>query len=168
MTDRDEVRRKENMTKKDTTELNEELVRKLAEILKETGLTEIEYGAGDWHVRVSKSPAPIAAVAGAGFAPAGLPAAAAADSAAPAPETLANHPGVIISPMVGIAYTLPEPGAPPFVQAGDRVNAGDTLLLIEAMKVFNPIKAPRGGTVARILITNGAPVEFGEPLMIIE
>jgi acetyl-CoA carboxylase biotin carboxyl carrier protein len=156
------------MKRDNPTELNE-LVRSLADILKETGLTEIEYGNGDWHVRVSKTPAPVAAlaagaqIAGPLAAPPGAPA-----EAAPAGEQLANHPGVVVSPMVGIAYTMPEPGAAPFVQVGDRIKAGDTLLLIEAMKVFNPIKAPRAGTVTRILATNGSPVEFGEPLMIIE
>ncbi len=151
------------MKRENPTELNE-LVRTLADVLKETGLTEIEYGAGDWHVRVSKA----ATIAGPQMvAPASAPAAAAPSEAA-AGELLANHPGVVVSPMVGIAYTLPEPGAAPFVQVGDRVASGDTLLLIEAMKVFNPIKAPRAGTVTRILATNGSPVEFGEPLMIIE
>lgn len=157
------------MKRDNPTELNE-LVRSLAEVIKETGLTEIEYGEGDWHVRVSKAPAPIAAVA-AGPQAVGPMAAGSAGGGADAAsqgEQLANHPGVVVSPMVGIAYTLPEPGAAPFVQVGDVVKAGDTLLLIEAMKVFNPIKASRPGTVTRILATNGSPVEFGEPLMIIE
>ncbi|HEC14773.1 MAG TPA: acetyl-CoA carboxylase biotin carboxyl carrier protein, partial [Rhodospirillales bacterium] len=78
------------------------------------------------------------------------------------------HPGVVVSPMVGMAYTSPDPDTPPYVKVGDQVSEGDTLLLIEAMKVFNPIKAPRAGKVTRILIDTGTPVEFGEPLLIIE
>ncbi len=155
--------------KENIKELNEDLVRKLAEILTETGLTEIEYGSGDWHVRVSKTPAPIASFSGGGI-PAAPVATGSGEGKSPAAssESLSNHPGVVVSPMVGVAYTLPDPDSAPFVQVGDSVNQGDTVILIEAMKVFNSIKAPRSGKVTRILISNGAPVEFGEPLMIIE
>ncbi|MDP2620098.1 MAG: acetyl-CoA carboxylase biotin carboxyl carrier protein, partial [Hyphomicrobiales bacterium] len=86
----------------------------------------------------------------------------------PAPEDLSKHPGVVASPMVGTAYRAPEPGAAPFVEVGSKVKAGQTLLIVEAMKTMNPIPAPKAGTVAAILITDGHPVEYGEPLLIIE
>jgi len=146
-------------------QLDEDLVRRLSKLLDETGLGEIEYGESGWHLRVAKSAAPAVAAAPVAAAPA-TPAA--ADDAEPQAESHADHPGVIISPMVGVCYTMPEPDQPPFLKVGDEVREGDTLLLIEAMKVFNPIKAPRAGTVSRILISNGTPVEFGEPLLIIE
>jgi acetyl-CoA carboxylase biotin carboxyl carrier protein len=159
--------------KTDKTDIDADLVRKLAALLDETGLTEIELGGPEgWKVRVAKQPAPLAA----SFATA--PAAQAANPAAPAPAAVsaaqaaeadvAAHPGLVKSPMVGVAYTSSEPGAPPFVRVGDHVSEGQTLLLIEAMKVFNPIPAPRAGKVARILVANGAPVEYGEPLLVIE
>jgi len=132
-----------------------EIVRKLATLLDETGLTEIEYGDEGWHVRVSK------AVGGA------LPAAPVETaSAAPAP---ADGPpaGALTSPMVGTAYLSGEPGAAPFVEVGDEVTKGQTLLLIEAMKTFNEIRAPRAGRITEILIESGRPVEFGDPLLII-
>ncbi|MBM3952949.1 MAG: acetyl-CoA carboxylase biotin carboxyl carrier protein, partial [Rhodospirillales bacterium] len=94
-------------------------------------------------------------------APATAPAGKAADA-------VADHPGVVKSPMVGVAYTAPDPATPPFIRVGDQVAEGQTLLLIEAMKVFNPIKAPRAGKVARIFIASGTPVEYGEPLVLIE
>jgi len=147
------------------TEIDSELVRQLAGLLEETGLSEIEYGSGDWHLRVSKGGVPIA--------PAVV--AAPAVTAAPIPPSGGDehhhhieHPGVVISPMVGTIYTTSEPDDPPFVKVGDQVSVGDTLVLIEAMKVFNPVKAVRGGTVSRIFVNNATPVEFGEPLMIIE
>ena len=141
--------------------INAERVRVLARLLDETGLGEIEYAGDGWHVRVAK-PAQ-AAVAGntqptAATGPAG-------PAAEPAP---ASHPGMLKSPMVGIVYTSADPAAPPFVRVGDTIAEGQTVLLIEAMKVFNPIKAPKAGKVTRILITSGMPVEYGEPLMIIE
>jgi acetyl-CoA carboxylase biotin carboxyl carrier protein len=139
-----------------------EAVRALADLLRETGLTEIEYGHGDWRVRVAKTPAPAlgyAAPAAAG--PSDGAAAAGAD-----PDL--DHPGLIASPMVGVVYTSAEPGTSEFVKVGDTVATGDTLLLIEAMKVFNPIKAQHPGTVTRIFVTSGMPVEYGEPLIIIE
>jgi acetyl-CoA carboxylase biotin carboxyl carrier protein len=150
-------------TTKSTAAFDPDLVRALAGLLTETGLTEIEYDTGGWRVRVARTPAPVAAP------PAATPTGA-------APETLPAGVGppfavseaVLTSPMVGVVYTAPEPGAPPYVQLGDAVAAGATVLLIEAMKVFNPIKAHRAGTVTRILVTGGTPVEYGEPLMVIE
>ncbi|MGI3778273.1 MAG: acetyl-CoA carboxylase biotin carboxyl carrier protein [Janthinobacterium lividum] len=144
--------------------VDEEAIRTLARILTETGLTEIEVAAGDSRVRVARMPAPVAAAA-----PAMLAAAApAAPAAAPALEDPAAHPGAVTSPMVGIAFLSPEPGSPPYVTQGQQVAAGQTLLLIEAMKTFNQIKAPRAGTVGRILVGSGSPVEYGEALMIVE
>jgi acetyl-CoA carboxylase biotin carboxyl carrier protein len=144
------------------------IVRKLAKLLDETGLSEIEFGSSDWHLRVSKgAPAPVnVTTAPSAPAPAVAPA---AEASTPSEEDqIANHPGLMTSPMVGVVYTQPEPDSPPFAQVGAQVTEGQTVLLIEAMKVFNPIKAPRAGTVKRILVENGAPVEFGEPLLIIE
>ena len=142
------------------------LVHQLAQLLDETGLTEIEYGTHEWHLRVAKgSPMPAFAAAvpaAAGAAPETSPAAPAADA------DPAKHPGVVTSPMVGVAYIRPEPDAPSFIQVGDEVREGQTLLLIEAMKVFNPIKCTRAGKVTRIIVANGAPVEYGEPLLIVE
>lgn len=153
-------------------EIDSDLVHKLAQLLDETGLAEIEYGTQDWHLRVSKGGGAPVTVAAA-TAPVAAPApAAAAPSAEPAAggggDDIANHPGLLTSPMVGIAYTQSEPDAPPLVSVGQSINEGDTVILIEAMKVFNPIKAPKSGKVTRILVSNGAPVEFGEPLLIIE
>ena len=139
-------------------DIDADLVRKLASLLDETGLTEIEYGTETWHLRVAKgkpaAPAPDTA-----------PAAAAGEAPAPQPEEQA---GVLTAPMVGTVHTTPEPDAPEFVKVGDEVEKGQTVLLIEAMKMFNPIKAPTAGRVVRILISAGDPVEFGEPLMIIQ
>jgi len=147
-------------------QLDDALVRRLSKLLIETGLTEIEYGEGDWRLRVAKQAAvPVPAATVPAAAPAPETAAAESERAAPAD---ADHPGVIVSPMVGVCYTKPEPDQAPFFKVGDEVKEGDTVLLIEAMKVFNPIKAPRSGKVSRILVSNGTPVEFGEPLMIIE
>ena len=143
------------------TEIDSDLVRQLAALLEETGLSEIEYGAGDWHLRIAK---------GSVLMPATLPAPvlpSAVDTSV-ADELHTEHPGVVVSPMVGTVYTTSEPSEPPFVKIGDQVNEGDTLVLIEAMKVFNPVKAARAGKVSRIFVDNATPVEFGEPLMIIE
>lgn len=148
------------------TDIDEELVRALAELLDETGLTEIEYGKDGLNIRVAKNTS-VAAVQAAPIAAA--PAAAAAPAPAPVDEDdLASHPGAITSPMVGVAYTASDPDSPPFVKVGDHVSAGQTVLLVEAMKVFNPITAPTAGKVTRILVDNGDPVEFGAPLIIIE
>ncbi len=142
-------------------------IRLLAAILGETGLTEIEIAEQDRRIRIKRTPAPLAMSADA--APAGgLPAIpAAGDAPAALPDDPAKHPGAVLSPMVGVAYLAPEPGAPNFVTVGQAVEAGQTLLLIEAMKTFNQIKAPKAGTVSRILVAAGAPVEFGEPLLIL-
>ena len=147
-----------------------ELIRELAQILSETGLSEIEIGEGSRRVRVARNLAPVAVAPVQAAAPAGLPpAAVAGPTAAPASDAVdAGHPGAVTSPMVGAVYVAPEPGAPPFVKVGDTVAAGDTLLIIEAMKTMNPIRAPRAGRITRILVENGAPVEFGEVLLTIE
>jgi acetyl-CoA carboxylase biotin carboxyl carrier protein len=146
-----------------------EQIRVLATILAETGLTEIEIEGKNLRIRVARAhppvaiqatatiPAPVAAV------PAPKP------SAAPvAAEDEAEHPGAVLSPMVGIAYLSPEPGAAAFISVGQSVTVGQTLLLIEAMKTFNQIRATKAGTVTRILVAAGAPVEYGEPLLIVE
>jgi acetyl-CoA carboxylase biotin carboxyl carrier protein len=142
---------------------NEELIRSLAELLNETGLTEIEIEENSLRVRVARN------VTAHHFAPhAYLPPAAAGVAATHSAPNVENHPGAVTSPMVGTAYRAPEPGAPNFVDVGSVVREGDTLLIVEAMKTMNQIAAPRGGVVKRILVENGQPVEYGEPLMIIE
>jgi acetyl-CoA carboxylase biotin carboxyl carrier protein len=141
--------------------IDQDLIRELAKLLEETGLTEIEIESAGLRVRVGRAAAVAAHVA--------PPAPAAPLPGAPAaPVDLAKHPGAVTSPMVGTAYVGPEPGAPPFVEIGSKVVAGDTLLIIEAMKTMNQIPAPRSGTVTEILIEDGQPVEFGEPLLIVE
>lgn len=151
-------------------ELDTEFVRKLAAILEETKLGEIELTDGERRIRVARPTAPVAQAAPVmmAAAPAAASAPVAAAAAAPAVADLSKHPGVVKSPMVGTAYLAPEPGKPNFVAVGDKVTAGQTLLIIEAMKTFNPIKAPKAGTVTQILIENAHPVEFAEPLMIVE
>lgn len=147
----------------DGAEPDKGLIRDLAALLDETGLTEIEWTRGDRTVRVARQPAAVAAAA-----PAAAPAPAKPareDAAAADPE---NHPGAVLSPMVGTAYAAPEPGAAPFVEVGAQVSEGQTVLIVEAMKTMNPIPAPRSGVVRRILVSDGAPVEYGEVLMIIE
>ena len=145
------------------------LVRELAELLDTSHLTEIEVKDGERSIRVART----AAVVSAGYAPApaaAAPAAAAAAAplAAPAADDWKNHPGLVKSPIVGTAYLTPEPGAAPYAAEGSRVNAGDTLLIIEAMKVMNPITAPKAGTIVKILIRSEQPVEYDEPLVVIE
>jgi acetyl-CoA carboxylase biotin carboxyl carrier protein len=148
-------------------ELDTEFVRKLAQLLHETHLGEIELADGDKRIRVARQTVTVAAPAAAPVAAGAAPAA--APTAAPAAEAdLGKHPGAVKSPMVGTAYLAPEPGKPNFVAIGDKVTAGQTLLIIEAMKTFNPIKAPKAGTIMQILVANAHPVEFGEPLMIVE
>jgi acetyl-CoA carboxylase biotin carboxyl carrier protein len=137
-------------------------IRALAAVLNETGLTEIEIAEKDSRIRVVRAAAPAVVAA----APA-APLAVAPQTITSAPDE-ASHPGAVISPMVGVAYLSSEPGAPPFVTVGQSVVAGQTLLLIEAMKTFNQIKAPKDGTVARILAANSTPVEYGEVLRILE
>ena len=146
------------------TPIDSELVRTLAALLDETNLTEIEYGIGEMRIRVARQAAPAvmhhpAPAAYHGSHGAAMPAQTASD---------ADHPGAVTSPMVGVAYLAPEPGSPKFVNPGDMVAEGQTIMLIEAMKTFNPIRAPKGGKLTRILVTDGQPVEFGEPLLIIE
>ena len=142
-------------------------IRALAAVLTETGLTEIEIAEKDSRIRVVRAAPQAAAV----IAPTpALPTAQAPQLAAAttAEPDIASHPGAVTSPMVGVVYLAPEPGAPPFVTLGESVAAGQTVLLIEAMKTFNQIRAPKAGTVARILVANGTPVEYGEALMILE
>jgi acetyl-CoA carboxylase biotin carboxyl carrier protein len=141
--------------------IDPDTIRALAAVLVETGLTEIEIADKDSRIRV---------VRGGVVATAMVPMAAAPPPvvAAPVVQDLAAHPGAVASPMVGVAYLSPEPGSPPFVSIGQAVAAGQPLLLIEAMKTFNQIKAPKAGTVASILVQSGAPVEYGEVLIILE
>ncbi|MGQ0584508.1 MAG: acetyl-CoA carboxylase biotin carboxyl carrier protein [Reyranella sp.] len=149
-------------------EMDTEFVRKLAEILEEKNLGEIELEDGDRKIRIAR---PTVTYAAAPMAAASAPAPGAAAASAAAPAGTADHgkhPGAVKSPMVGTAYLAPEPGKPNFVSVGDKVTAGQTLLIIEAMKTFNPIKAPKAGTLMQILIENAQPVEFGEALMIVE
>lgn len=157
------------VTKK-RTDIDADLVRELASLLSETGLSEIEYASGDLRVRVARTLQPatvsVPAVAGAGVLNAAAPGA--AGGLAREADALLDHPGLITSPMVGVVYTGSDPATPPFVKVGDAVEVGATLLLIEAMKVFNPIKAPRAGVITRILVSNGVPVEYGEPLLVLE
>jgi acetyl-CoA carboxylase biotin carboxyl carrier protein len=138
-------------------------IRELAKILRETDLTEIELVEADNRIRVARqiSVNAVTQVAAPALAAAPLPAAA-------APEAEGPHPGTVTSPMVGVVYLAPEPGAAPFITVGSRVAQGQTLLLIEAMKTFNQIRAPKAGTVTRILVEGGSPVEYGEPLLVIE
>ena len=154
------------MSKTPENEIDETVVRQLTRLLEENRLTEIEYGRDGWHIRVARGEAGLHQVSsgrtdGQTQAPAG--AVKTIDTAAEI-----DHSNAIISPMVGVVYTGPDADAPPFVKAGDEVAEGQTLLLIEAMKVFNPITAPKAGKVTRILVTNGSPVEFGEPLIVLE
>ncbi|MGB8843854.1 MAG: acetyl-CoA carboxylase biotin carboxyl carrier protein subunit [Aliidongia sp.] len=140
------------------TDIDGELVKKLAGLLDETKLTEIEYAVGEFRLRVTRSPSIVQSYAAAPAAP--LAAAAETDPT--------DHPGALTSPMVGTVYLSPQPGAGPFVRVGDAVSAGQTLLIIEAMKVMNQIKAPKSGKVTRILVSDSTPVEFGQVVMILE
>jgi len=141
-------------------DIDGDLVRKLAGLLDETGLSEIEFAAGDRRIRVTRQ---IMAAAAPTAAPAAVAAMAAADPGAPA----ALPDGAVPSPMVGMVYLAPEPGGPPYVRAGDSVAEGDTLLIIEAMKVMNPIRAPRAGVVQQVVVKDAQPVEYGDVLMVI-
>jgi acetyl-CoA carboxylase biotin carboxyl carrier protein len=141
--------------------VDEDLVRKLAALLKETGLTELEFESGEQRIRVTRN----------GVAPTAVPVVSVAPmAAAPAPAAEPSGPpaGSVLSPMVGTAYLSPEPGAPAFIKLGQRVTQGDTLLIIEAMKVMNPIPAPHGGTVRDILVADGQPVEYADVLVVIQ
>lgn len=154
-----------------------ETLKALAALLNETGLGEIELEEGDRRLRLARqAPAQMMAMAPPAMMPqVGMPApsapahgGAAAPAGAPAADDFADHPGAVKSPMVGVAYLSPEPGSPPFVVAGQSVEAGDTLLLIEAMKTFSQIKAPRAGTVRHVLVASGQPVEYDEPLVVLD
>ena len=155
---------------KTSVEPNTALVKSLANILDDAGLAELEYETVDVAIRLSRvsGAAPVAAVTPlAASAPAALsavPAAPAVDSAA----DLSAHPGAVTSPMVGTAYISPEPGAAAFVEEGSAVKKGQTLLIVEAMKVMNPITAPMDGTISKILVKNAQPIEFGQVLFVIE
>ncbi len=153
-----------------TMKIDTKLVRELADLLSETGLTEIEVEDGDRKIRVSRgaAPAPAAAAAiAAPAAPAADPAPAETPAPAPASTPAADMEGAVKSPMVGTAYLSSEPGTPAFVKVGDTVKEGDTLLIVEAMKVMNPITATASGTVKAILVENAQPVEYGQPLAVI-
>jgi acetyl-CoA carboxylase biotin carboxyl carrier protein len=142
-----------------------ELVRSLAQLLDENKLTEIEYEAGGLRLRVARNLAaasPVQVMAPA--AQIASPSVAVTSGS----DDYAGHPGLVASPMVGVVYFAPEPGAPAFVKVGDQVSQGQTLVLVEAMKTFNPIRAPRAGKITRIIVADAQPVEFGEPLLIIE
>lgn len=148
--------------------IDSKAIEELAALLEKTGLDRIKVRDGDQSITVSKGGSTVVA---AGLSAPAMP----SDPAVPqqanvsAPDTTAHsHPGAVTSPMVGTAYLQAEPGAPPFVKKGDSVNAGDTLVIIEAMKVMNPIKAEKGGTVTQVLVENGQPIEFGDVLMVIE
>ena len=148
------------------------LVKALADILDKAGLAELEYETADLSVRLSRvsgaAPvAPVAAVAAPAAAPAAVPAAPAAVAAAYSADA-ALHPGTVTSPMVGTVYVAPEPDAPSFIEVGGTVKKGQTLLIVEAMKVMNPITAPADGTVKQIFVQNAQPVEFGEVLVVID
>jgi acetyl-CoA carboxylase biotin carboxyl carrier protein len=143
-------------------EIDRDLIRELARLLDETGLTEIEFERDGQRVRVARQAQTIAALPSRPMTAIEVP------SLDAAPLDPAKHPGVVTSPMVGTAYVGAEPGARPYVDVGSRVGIGDTLLIVEAMKTMNQIPSPRAGTVIQVLIEDGQPVEFGEPLMIIE
>jgi acetyl-CoA carboxylase biotin carboxyl carrier protein len=154
-----------------TPAIDHDLIRDLAKLLDETGLTEIEFERNGVSIRVARHANAALPRARPGEAPVNLQAgvvtpAVVATGAAPIDPL--QHPGLVASPMVGTAYLSPEPGARPFVEVGAQVKAGETLIIIEAMKTMNQIPAPRAGTVTQILVDDGQPVEYGEPLMIVE
>jgi acetyl-CoA carboxylase biotin carboxyl carrier protein len=157
--------RKKRVAAEPNLPIDHDLIRELARLLDETGLTEIEFERDGHRVRVARHAQAMGAVVHSAPASAAEPSVRPVDIGSVDP---AKHPGVVTSPMVGTAYLAPEPGARPFVEVGTRVRVGDTLLIVEAMKTMNQIPTPRAGTVIQILIEDGQPVEFGEPLMIIE
>lgn len=160
------ARQPENKTTANFSSEDSALIRELALLLDETSLSEIEIERAGLRVRVARN-ITVAAAVPAGIQPV-VPAPVAVPPA-PSPATdAASHPGVVPSPMVGTAYWAPEPGAKPFIEVGAKVSVGQTLLIIEAMKTMNQIPSPRAGTVTQILVEDGQPVEFGEPLVIIE
>lgn len=158
-----------------TAGIDPALVRELAQVLGDTHLTEIEVRHGDMRIRVSRQM--VAAAPAQAFAPHAVVAPPPTPIAAPAairaaaasePDAVADHPGVVKSPMVGTAYSRPNPDAKPFVEIGSQVKSGDKIFLVEAMKTFNEVVAPRSGTVTQILVEDGQPVEYGQPLIVIE
>ncbi|HIM42247.1 MAG TPA: acetyl-CoA carboxylase biotin carboxyl carrier protein [Rhodospirillales bacterium] len=153
------------MAKSPKNEIDEELVKNLTRLLEENNLTEIEYGRDGWHIRVGRGGGVTVSESRRGSLDADT-----SPGAAPGPDasSAADNPNAVTSPMVGVVFTGPDSDSPPFVKPGDEITEGQTLLLIEAMKVFNPITAPKSGRVTEILVANGAPVEFGEPLLILE
>ena len=149
--------------------INVSMVRELAEMLGDTGLSDIEVEDGPRRIRVSRNiQAAAAPVAAPAPATAAAPSAAPAQAAAPQTDSADDDANAIRSPMVGTCYLASEPGAKPFISEGQKVEAGDTLVIVEAMKVMNPISAPSAGTVKKIMVSNGQPVEFDQPLVIIE
>ena len=148
------------MPNKNDLTVDGDLVRALAALLEETGLSEIEYAVGEKRIRVARAGAPVSVVASASTAPLAAPIAASSPSVAAA--------DAVRAPMVGIVHLSPQPAAPPFVQPGDTVREGQPLFIVEAMKVMNQIPAPRAGRIAQILVANGAPVEYGQVLAVLE
>jgi acetyl-CoA carboxylase biotin carboxyl carrier protein len=144
--------------------VDQTLIRELAALLNETGLTEIEVEHDKMRIRVARNATPVAIHAP---VPAAAAAAPARSEPIPAPDP-ASHAGAVPSPMVGTAFLAPEPGGKPYVEVGDQVREGQTLLIVEAMKTMNQIPAPKAGKVIRIMVEDGQPVEYGEPLMIVE
>lgn len=147
--------------------IDPELVRELAQLLNETDLTEIEVEKGDLRVRVARTITATVQVPAAPAAPVMMAAPAAVAAPVEGKPSVA-HPGAVTSPMVGTAYRRPSPDSKPFVEIGSVVKAGERVLLVEAMKTFNDIVAPRAGTVTAILVEDGQPVEYGEPMLVIE
>ncbi len=143
-------------------------VKQLATILSETGLSEIEYDTGTLRIRVARTLVAAAPVYAAAPAAAAAGAPALGSPAAPSAADVASNPGCLKSPMVGVVYMSPEPGAAPYIKVGDQVTAGQTVLIIEAMKTFNQVKAHKAGRVTQIMVADKNPVEYGEPLMLIE
>jgi len=146
--------------------VDQDLIRELGALLEETGLSEIEVEHGDTRIRVARTSAPVTISAPVAAPMPEAPPIAKTQTAAPSDPT--SHAGALLSPMVGTAFLAPEPGGKPYVEVGDQVREGQTLLIIEAMKTMNQIPAQRSGTVLRIIVNDGHPVEFGEPLMIVE
>ena len=153
------------MAKSPKNDIDEELVKNLTRLLEENNLTDIEYGRDGWHIRVGRGGGVTVSESRRVSLDADT-----SPGAAPGPDasSAADNPNAVTSPMVGVVFTGPDSDSPPFVKPGDEVTEGQTLLLIEAMKVFNPITAPKSGRVTEVLVANGAPVEFGEPLLILE
>ncbi len=148
-------------------QVDPELVRQLATLLDDTNLTEIEVQDGERRIKVARN-ITVGAAAPVYAAPAAAAPAPAAAASAAAPEAPADHPGTVKSPMVGTVYLAPEPGAKPFAAIGDKVAAGQTLLIVEAMKVMNAIPAPRAGTIKAVMVESGQPVEYDQPLIVVE